>query len=131
MKIEDAFPEDPFQPSIKWAGITQAPITVPWAQKRVRFGAGFNTQQEPADDLFTKHTAFDLASLQRVRLLYRQCQSTSLLDNSTVATSDASEHCSFSLDASVGGKLLGVSGRGSYEKSVRDNANVSFAKQTK
>jgi hypothetical protein len=57
-------------------------------------------------------------------LHYRECQITSIEDQSNSDIADQSELGTFALSASVGGSFLGASGRGSYEKNVRDNANV-------
>lgn len=124
MNIEDAFPEDPFEPTVKYAGVNQTPFAVPWAEGRVPLCAGFNTHRAQNDALFLKLSAFQ--DTPGTSLQYRECQSTSIKDESGTNIATSSENTSFAISASVGGSFLGASGRGSYEKSVRDNKNVSF-----
>jgi hypothetical protein len=123
MDLEAVFPEDPFEPTVKYVGTNQTPFAVPWAEGRVALGAGFNTRRAPNDDLFMKHSAFQ--DILGTPLRYRECQSTSIKDESSTDIATSSENTSFAISASVGGSFLGASGRGSYEKSVRDNKNVS------
>lgn len=122
MNIEDVFPEDPFEPTVKYAGVNQTPFAVPWAQGRIQIGAGFNTLRAQNDALFVKRSAF--RDTPDSPLQYRECQSTSIKDESGTDIATSSENTSFAISASVGGSFLGASGRGSYEKSVRDNKNV-------
>jgi hypothetical protein len=124
MDLIDAFPEDPFEPTVKYAGLSQTPFAVPWAQGRVPLGAGFNTHRGPSDALFFERSAF--RDTLDTPLQYRECQTTSIKDESGTNIATASENTSFAISASVGGSFLGASGRGSYEKSVRDNNNVSL-----
>ncbi|KAI9653009.1 MAG: hypothetical protein M1829_001349 [Trizodia sp. TS-e1964] len=124
MDIEDVFPEDPFEPSVKYASVNQTPFVVPWAEgRRVQLGAGFNTQRLPDDALFLTRYAF--RDTPGTPLEYRQCQSTSIKDESGSDIATSAENTSFSISASVGSSFLGASGRGNYEKSVRDNKNTS------
>lgn len=122
MDIEDVFPEDPFEPTVKYVGSSQTPFAVPWAEGSVQILTGFNTQRAQTDDLFISQEAFDLVS--RTTLQYRESQKTSIRDDSSSSIANSSEDRSFAISASVGGSFLGASGRGAYEKSVRDSRNV-------
>lgn len=124
MNIENVFPEDPFEPTVKYAGVIQTPFTVPWAEGRIQLGAGFNTQRAQNDALFLKRSAF--RDTLGTPLQYRECQSTLIKDESGTNIANSSENTSFAISASVGGSFLGASGRGSFEKSVRDNKNVGL-----
>ncbi|CAM1503262.1 Fc.00g080380.m01.CDS01 [Cosmosporella sp. VM-42] len=123
MDIEDIFPEDPFEPTVKYVGASQTPFAVPWAKGRVQLCAGFNTQRAQNDDLFMNRAA--CRDISDTPLQYRECQITSIRDESGSSIANSSENKSFAISASVGGSFLGASGRGSYEKSVRDNRNTS------
>ena len=122
MDIVDVFPEDPFEPTVKYAGAIQTPFTVPWAEGRIKLCAGFNTQRAQNDTLFMPRSAFQ--DIRSTPLQYRECQSTAIRDESRSDIATQSETSTFAISASIGGSFLGASGRGSYEKSVRDNANV-------
>lgn len=122
MNLEDVFPDDPFEPTIKYVGVNQTPFSVPWAKGRVRLCTGFNSQRGQQDDLFMSSSAFQ--DIKSTPLEYRQCQITAIRDESGSSIANSSENKSFAISASVGGSFLGASARGSYEKSVRDNRNV-------
>ncbi|VUC29192.1 unnamed protein product [Clonostachys rosea] len=115
MDLELAFPDNPLEPTVKYAGAQLAPFSVPWAKGRVQLCAGFNTQRSQDDALFLTQSAFrDVGSIP---LHYRQCQLTSIRDESATDIASKSEITNFAISASVGGGFLGASGRGSYEKS--------------
>ncbi|KAK6497176.1 hypothetical protein TWF506_004651 [Arthrobotrys conoides] len=123
MDIEDFFPANPLEPTVKYIGVSQVPFTVPWAKGRVQLCTGFNSQRAQDDDLFVSRSAFqDLAGIP---LEYRECQTASIRDESGSTITSSYEKKTFAISASVGGSFLGVSGRGNYEKSVRDNSNKS------
>lgn len=120
--VEEMFPDDPFEPTVRYAGVNQTVFAVPWAEGRIQLGTGFNTHRAQNDTLFMKHSAFrDTLSSP---LQYRECQSTSIKDDSGTNIANSSQNASFAISASIGGSFLGASGRGCYEKSVRDNKNV-------
>ncbi|CAI9627816.1 unnamed protein product [Alternaria burnsii] len=123
MDVVDIFPENPVEPSIKYAGGFHTAFTVPWATGRVAPCAGLNTQRVAKDTLFVPFSAFKDA--HAAPLHYRECQITSIEDQSNSDIADQSELGTFALSASVGGSFLGASGRGSYEKNVRDSSNKS------
>ncbi|CAG9991061.1 unnamed protein product [Clonostachys byssicola] len=123
MDIETVFPGDPLETTVKYAGAQLAPFSVPWAKGRVQLCTGFNTQRSQNDALFLTRSAF--WDVESVPLHYRQCQLTSIRDESASDIASKSEITSFAVSASVGGSFLGASGRGSYEKSVRENKNKS------
>ncbi|KAF5539434.1 hypothetical protein FMEXI_8923 [Fusarium mexicanum] len=123
MDLQDIFPDDPLEPTIKYVGANQTPFSVPWAKGRVRLCTGFNSQRGQHDDLFMSSSAFQ--DVNSSPLKYRQCQITAIRDESGSSIANSSEDKSFAISASVGGSFLGVSARGSYEKSVRDNRNNS------
>jgi hypothetical protein len=125
-KVEDVFPEDPFEPTVKYIGASQTPFTVPWTKERIQLCAGFNTQRSQKDALFLSTSAFQ--NTLHMPLQYRECQSTSIKDESGSNIATSSVDTTFAISASVGGSFLGASGRGSYEKNLRDNKNVSSAK---
>ncbi|CAG9954462.1 unnamed protein product [Clonostachys rosea f. rosea IK726] len=120
MDIEIVFPEDPLESTVKYAGAQLAPFSVPWAKGRVQLCTGFNTQRSQNDALFLTRSAF--RDVRSVPLHYRQCQLTSIRDESATDIASKSEITSFAISASVGGGFLGASGRGSYEKS---KSNIS------
>ncbi|KAK6526633.1 hypothetical protein TWF694_005214 [Orbilia ellipsospora] len=123
MDIQDVFPENPLMLSVKYLGTNQTPFTVPWAKGRVQLCTGFNTGRELDDDLFVNRTAFQ--DIEETILRYRECQITSIKDESGSSIATSSENSSFCISASVGSSFLGASGRGSYEKSIRDTRNTS------
>ncbi|KAK6354950.1 hypothetical protein TWF696_004078 [Orbilia brochopaga] len=123
MDLEDILPVDPLVPTVEYVGASQTPFTVPWAKGRVQLCTGFNSRRAQHDDLFIDRAAFqDTASAP---LRYRECQITSIRDESGTDIANSSENRSFAIGASVGGSFLGASARGSYEKNVRDNRNTS------
>lgn len=124
MDIVDIFPKDPCEPSLEYAGIFQTPFTVPWAQGRIAPCAGLNTQRASKDTLFMPHSAFRDAHATPFH--YRECQTTFIEDQSSSDIANKSESSMFAISASVGGSFLGASGRGSYEKNMRDNTNVGM-----
>jgi len=125
LAVEDVFPEDPFEPTVEYIGASQTPFTVPWTIGRIQLCAGLNSRRSPDDALFLNHSAFQ--NTLHVPLQYRECQSTSLKDDSASNIATSSVNTTFAISASVGGGFLGASGRGRYEKNVRDNKNVSTA----
>lgn len=125
--IERSFPEDPFEPTVRWIAVSQTPFSVPWAQGRVQIGASFNTNRGPNDALFLPRAAFkDLLSTP---LHFQPCQVTSIRDESGTNVATSSSNTSFAISASIGGSFLGASGRGSYEKNMRDHQNASSPNQ--
>ncbi|KAF3926918.1 hypothetical protein ABW20_dc0105912 [Dactylellina cionopaga] len=123
MDIEDFFPEDPLVPTVKSVGVNQTPFTVPWAKGRVQLCTGFNTRRAEDDDLFINRAAFQ--NVGGALLRYRECQITSIKDESGSSIANSSENGNFAISASVGSSFLGASARGSYEKNVRDIRNTS------
>ncbi|KAF3290065.1 hypothetical protein TWF132_007261 [Orbilia oligospora] len=123
MDIEDLFPENPLEPTVAYIGISQTPFTVPWAKGRVQLCTGFNSRRAQSDDLFINRAAFqDIAAIP---FQYRECQITSIRDESGSSIASSYDNNSFAISASVGGSFLGASGRGTYEKNTRDNRNQS------
>ncbi|KAM5381148.1 hypothetical protein ACJZ2D_003064 [Fusarium nematophilum] len=99
MDIKDVFPEDPFEPTVKYIGVNQAPFSVPWAKGRVQLCAGFNTQRADHDDLFMSCTAF--RDIPGTPLQYRECQITSIRDESGSSIANSSENRNFAISAST------------------------------
>lgn len=124
MDIADVFPEDPLEPTLKYIGNYQAPFTVPWAKGRIQLCSGFDSQRSQNKDALFKPTAFQDPS--KTLLWYRESQTTRMLDDSSSDMANSSENRNFSISASIGGDFLGASGRGNYEKRVRNDNNVSL-----
>ena len=122
MDLVQVFPESPLEPTIRYAGFSGVPLFVPWAIGRIRCGTGFDSRRTQTDSLFKQTLAFE--DLSRTPLRFRQIQTTSIQDDSNSDIATSSSDTSFAISASVGASFLGASGRGTYEKNVRDNRDV-------
>lgn len=128
MGLVDIFPENPFTPSLPYAAAAQLPVTIPWGEKALRMGTPLIVGSQPQDTRFLDdRSAFSLESLKKTSLAFRQMSRGMIAETNTHTAAASHEHTSFSLQAQIGGSVIGVSGRGNYEARAAANQNVCFS----
>lgn len=127
IQFEEAFPENPFLPSIAFAAIQQLPISIPWTNQPIDLGAGFNTRNAASSTPFCTTKAFSENSLANASPVFYEDSTGSYVESTSNSGSDSYDHLDFSVAASVGGSVLGASGRGKYETKALSNKDVRNA----
>lgn len=127
MDLVDVFPETPFVPSLPYATAAQLPVTVPWGGKALRMGTPLIVRSQPQDTQFLEdRCAFSSESLRKTSLIFRHVSRGMIAETNTRTAAASHEHTSFSLQAQIGGSVIGVSGRGNYEARAATNQDVCF-----
>ncbi|KAJ5715710.1 uncharacterized protein N7483_012891 [Penicillium malachiteum] len=116
MALVDVFPENPFTPSLPYASAAQLPVTVPWGGKALQMGTPLIVGSQPQDTQFLEdRCAFSSDSLKKTSLTFRHVSRGMITESNTHTAAARHEHTSFSIQAQIGGSVIGVSGRGNYE----------------
>ncbi|KAJ5294391.1 hypothetical protein PENANT_c006G04072 [Penicillium antarcticum] len=128
MGLLEDFPKDPFTPSLPYAAAAQLPVTMPWGGDILRLGTPLIIGSRPEETKFLEdRSAFAPESLRKSSLVFQSsCQGT-VTRSSTSSAAESHEHTSFSLQAQVGGSVIGVSGRANYEARVATNRHAQNA----
>jgi hypothetical protein len=125
MGLLEDFPRDPFTPSLPYAAAAQLPVTIPWEGNILRLGTPLSIGSRPEDTKFLEdRSAFAPESLRKSSLVFQSSCQVSVTRSSTSSAAESHEHTSFSLQAQIGGSVIGASGRGSYEARVAGNQHV-------
>ena len=127
--IEDVFPEDPTTPSLTLAASSGAQISLPWSTEgNAMLSSGCCVSQLEGNDAFapfrTKPAFSERTLTERLRFRNETGAKSSFHKAITSSASSSSEHTSISGKAGVGGKFLGASVSGKYNKDVSDNSDV-------
>lgn len=126
-KLDKLIGQDPNLPSIAYQAHEHTPIYIPWSRRVISLGAGFDSSAvskshnngeafRPSALASTPEQATYQLDPAENRNSFRQASS------SHAATSY--EHMDFKGTVSVGGPVLGASGRAEFSKKVYDNKDV-------
>lgn len=127
MGLVEVFPESPFTPSLPYATAAKLPVTIPWGGKVLRMGTPLIVGSQPQDTQFLEdRCAFSSESLKKTSLAFRRASRGMVAETNTHTAAASHEHTSFSLQAQIGGSVIGVSGQGNYEARAAANQDVCF-----
>lgn len=129
--LEDVFPEDPTQPAYSVLANSGSPFSIPWPNEpvgNITLGSGFHSSELGATDVqtpFQTKAAFSEASLaERVRFSPVSGARSTFYKAVTSDAQNSAEHLSVSFKGGSGGKVLGASVSGKYNKEVMSNRAV-------
>ncbi|CAI7660102.1 unnamed protein product [Penicillium glandicola] len=127
MGLVDDFPKDPFTPSLPYAAAAQLPVTIPWGGRFLPMGTPLVVGSQPQDTRFLDgRCAFSSESLKKTPLAFRSASRGMEAETSTQTAAARQEHTSVSLQAQIGGSVIGMSGRANYEARAAANQNACF-----
>ena len=125
MNLEDYFPEDPFLPSLCYAAAQQLPVNLPWTSQRITLGTGFLLSDPASREPLRGSEAISSTYREQNLPIYHEDNSGTYVEAMSTTAGSAYDHVDLSIAASVGGSLLGASGRGTYETKTLACRDVS------
>lgn len=125
MSLLDAFPEDPFQPTLRYAAKTQIPISVPWSNESIKLGTAFSISPTSGQCSLSRN-AFSDASLNQNALLFTGGSQGSLNVAIDSVSGRSSQHVDLSVTGQIGFSWAEGSGRAKYETHAKSDSNASY-----
>lgn len=119
--------QDPNLPSMAYQAYSQTPICVPWTNRPIALGVGFDSAagaKAQSNDEGFRPSALSYAPEDMAYQLDPADNMNSFRQASSSHSSMSYEHMDFKGSLSVGNPLLGASGRGEFAKSVYGNRDV-------
>lgn len=130
MNLEDYFPEDPGLPSLSYAAAQQLPVNLPWASQTITLGTGFLLSDAASREPLRGSEAISSTYRAQTLPMYYEDNSGTYIEAFSTTAGSAYDHVDLSIAASVGGSLLGASGRGSYETKALACRDVRTSSQS-
>lgn len=124
--LDNVFSQDPNLPSIAFQAHEYSPIYIPWTKRVVALGIGLDSSvvSEGRNETAFRPSAFSCEQGNATYQLDTGENTSSLRQASSSHAATSYEHMDMKGSVSVGGSMLGVSGRGAFSKSVQDNRDV-------
>ncbi|KAH8807211.1 hypothetical protein F5884DRAFT_788776 [Xylogone sp. PMI_703] len=129
MSLEDVFPDSPLATSLRYAISTGVPLAIPWMNAPMKIGTSFFAPPDKAKESKARfggegEMAFDLQSLSSTPLLFTRESSGGETEETAAASSASQYQLHADISGQIGGKLLGASARGQYDKNAAENAGT-------
>ena len=125
MSLLDAFPKNPFQPTLQHTAQTGLPIKIPWTNKAISLGTAFSSSATDKRRPFLKEHPFSDDSLNQSSLVFTSGSQGSLDVVTGSASSSSYQHVQLSIAGEIETPLIDVSARVNYEKKVTEDKNAS------
>lgn len=125
--LDRAAQDDPNLPSIAYQARENAPIFIPWTRRSIALGAGLSTSiasNQQASENALKPSALAFGPGEVMYQLEPTESRSSFRQSSSSQAASSYEHMDARGSVSVGGSMLGASGRAEYSKTVGQNRDV-------
>lgn len=127
MTLEKDFPDDPTEPSLRYAVTTLMPLAIPWTNTHMQIGTSLLESPQGSRFQFGQELAFSLDSLHSAPLIFTKMGTGLYNDASMGGSSNAYKALSLDVAGSIGGSVIGGSARGQYGKNSNEDASVSLS----
>ncbi|KAG9495532.1 hypothetical protein J7337_013781 [Fusarium musae] len=127
MTLETDFPQNPTQPSLRYAVSTQMPLALPWTNAYIQVGKCLLESQGSQFRFGEEEMAFGMDSLLATPLIYTETR-TGVVNQATVSgSSNSHRDLSADIAGSIGGSVMGGSARGQYSKNSNQDESHNKA----
>lgn len=124
MTMERDFPQNPTQPSLRYAVSTLMPLALPWTNAPMPVGRCLLDSSEGSQFHFGKDFAFDMDSLYAAPLVFTETRAGQVNQATVSGSSNSHRDLSADIAGSIGGSVLGGSARGKYSKNSNQDESV-------
>lgn len=127
MTLEEAFPDDPTKPSLRYAVSTLMPLAIPWTNAAMKIGTPLLESSKGSQFQFGQESAFSSDALSSTPLIFTETCGGQ--ENEATRTGSINSYQDMSVDfsGSIGGSVLGGSARGQFSKNSNKDESVSSA----
>ncbi|RGP77375.1 hypothetical protein FLONG3_4514 [Fusarium longipes] len=127
MTLEKDFPDDPTQPSLRYAVSTQMPLALPWTNAPMQLGTSLLESSGGSQFRFGVDLAFKKETLISTPLIYTETRAGQVNQATVSGSSNFHRDLSADIAGSIGGSVLGGSARGQYSKNSRQDESHNKA----
>ncbi|KAJ2993957.1 hypothetical protein NUW58_g1682 [Xylaria curta] len=127
MALEEDFPGDPTQPSLRYAVSTLMPLAIPWTNAPMQIGTPFLESSKDSEFRFGQGLGFDSDSLQSTPLIFTETCSGQWNEATVAGSSNSHRDLAADVAGSIGGSVMGGSARGQYSKNSNKDTSLSKA----
>lgn len=124
MTLETDFPNDPTQPSLRYAVSTRMPLAIPWTNSPMRVGGCLLHAAQGSEFQFGNEYAFDMESLSSTPMVFTEMHAMQVSEATTSGSSNSHRSLSADIASCIGGSVVGGSARGQYNMNSNQNEDV-------